>query len=194
MIAKLAKGQNWAKAAPWLAAITTILLFLLSKPSEPIFWALLNIPLYLLHQTEEHLWPGGFKDYMNKVVNRLPDGQESLTDSKVFWINILLVWVAFTVFAVLAFVNIGFGLLMIVFSMMNCLTHIAEGIRRRRWNPGLVMATIQFLLSIYAGYFITVSGFPNALVWWIGTVVFSAAVHAVVFKTVLKSNKTKSVE
>lgn len=33
-------------------------------------------------------WPGGFKNYINTVVNKSPQGQEALTDEKVFWINI----------------------------------------------------------------------------------------------------------
>lgn len=186
MIKTLAARQNWAKAAPALAVVTAVLLFLLFKPSNPLFWAFVNIPLYLLHQTEEHLWPGGFKDYMNHVVNHLPEGGESLTDAKVFWINILLVWFAFPVFAALAFWNIGFGLLIIVFSAINCLTHIGMAFRKRQWNPGLVMASLQLLVSVYAAWFLTAHGFGNAAAWWAGAVVFSAAVHAVVFRTLLK--------
>jgi 5'-3' exonuclease len=54
--------------------------------------ALLNIPLYLFHQCEEHYWPGGFKDYMNQKIHGLPNGEEKLTDTAVFRINILMVW------------------------------------------------------------------------------------------------------
>ena len=90
-----AKDQNWARIAPFLAVITAILLFVLFKPTDALFWVLINTPLYLFHQTEEHLWPGGFKDYVNRAVFSLPPREESLTDLKVFWINILLVWLAF---------------------------------------------------------------------------------------------------
>ena len=185
MICVLAKNQNWAKAAPWLGIITAFLLFLFFKPSQAMFWALINLPLYLFHQTEEHLWPGGFKNYINRVINKLPEGEEALTDEKVFWINILLVWLAFSVFGFLSFVNIGFGLLIVIFSIINCLSHIAQGAKRKKWNPGLVMASLQFVISTYAAYFVTVNGLSNKVFWWVGTIAFSVIVHAVLFKVVM---------
>jgi hypothetical protein len=186
LIQQLSKNQNWAKAAPILGLVTAIGLVWFFRPTESLFWALINIPLYLFHQTEEHLWPGGFKNYVNHVVNHLPQNQETLTDIKIFWINILLVWVAFLAFGVLSFVNIGFGLLIVVFSIINCLTHIFQGLRRKQWNPGLIMASIQFVVSIYAAWFITVHGLSNPVVWWIVTIVLSALAHVVVFRIVLK--------
>ena len=186
MIRQFAKNQNWAKLAPLLGIISTLWLLLFFKPTEPLFWAYINIPLYFFHQTEEHFWPGGFKNYINHIINGLPEGQETLTDIKVFWVNILLVWLAFLVFGILALVNLGFGLLIIVFSILNCLTHIFQGLKRKEWNPGLVMASLQFLVSLYAAYFVTMNGLENPVIWWIGTVVFSAVVHALLFRFVLK--------
>lgn len=191
MIDKLAENQNWAKLAPWLAIISASFLLANFKPSEAIFWALINIPLYLFHQTEEHYWPGGFKNYINQVINQLPEGEESLTDEKVFWINILLVWVSFSIFGILAFINIGFGLLIIIFSMMNCFTHIAQGIKHKGWNPGLIMASVQFMISVYGAYFITTNGLTDPWFWWTGTIVFSVIVHVLLFKFVMK-NDTES--
>jgi len=153
-------------ACSWCRASSIWLLWFF-KPSEVLFWAYINIPLYLFHQTEEHFWPGGFKNFVNHVINDLPEGEENLTDIDIFWINILLVWVAFIVFGLLARVKIGFGLLIIVFSIVNCLTHIVQGVRLKTWNPGLVMASLP-------------------TIWWIGTVVFSGIVHAVLFRMVLK--------
>jgi hypothetical protein len=185
MIQFLAKNQNWAKPTPIMGALALTLLFYSFNPSEPLFWALINIPLYLFHQTEEHYIPGGFKDWMNHVVLALPQNEELLTDIKVFWINILFVWVAFLIFGALAFINIGFGLLIIIFSIINCLTHIAEGAKRKSWNPGLVMASLQFTISLYAAYFVTTHWLHNALIWWIGAILFSIIIHILLFKLVM---------
>jgi len=183
MIKKLAENQNWANATPFLGIVSTVLLFVLTRPSQPIFWALVNIPLYFFHQMEEHLWPGGFKRYVNTVVNKLPEGEEILTDTKVFWINILLVWIAFVIFGALSFMDIRFGLLLIVFSIINCLTHIAMALRMKEWNPGLVMASLQFLISCYSAYFLTAyADIYTIALWWIVAIVFSIAAHVVVFK------------
>ena len=187
MIRKFAANQNWAKATPWLGIITAVLLFVFFNPANSMFWALVNIPLYLFHQMEEHYKPGGFKQYVNQVVNKLPAGKEALTDVKIFWINILLVWVAFAIFGALAFVNIGFGLLIIIFSLINCATHIGTAIRQKEWNPGLVVAAVQFALSIYGAYFISVHGdISNLLVWWIATLLVSILAHVILFKLILK--------
>lgn len=185
MISYLAKNQNWAKITPWAGVVFLTVLIVNFSVENPHFWALLNIPLYLFHQTEEHYIPGGFKDFMNQEVMHLQAGQEKLTDIKIFWINILMVWLAFAVFGTLSFINIGFGLLIIIFSIMNCLTHIAEGFKLKSWNPGLVMASFQFLISIYAAYFVTVHSLANPLSWWVGTIVFSVAVHVILFKLVM---------
>jgi hypothetical protein len=80
---------------------------------------------------------------------------------------------------------LGFGLFIVVFSIINCVSHIGQGIRRREWNPGLVMASIQFALSIYAAYFITANGLSNQLAWWIFTVILSILIHALLFKFVM---------
>lgn len=82
MIDSLARNQNWAKVAPWAGIFFTVLLFANFSVYDPHFWGLINIPLYLFHQTEEHYVPGGFKDFMNRTVMALPQGQEKLTDIK----------------------------------------------------------------------------------------------------------------
>jgi hypothetical protein len=74
MLDKLSENQKWAKIAPMLGIISLVWLFWFFRPTEPLFWAYVNIPLYLFHQTEEHFWPGGFKNYINKVIYNLPDG------------------------------------------------------------------------------------------------------------------------
>jgi len=185
MIQQFAKNQNWAKIAPVLGIVSAIWLFWFFKPTDVLFWVYIDIPLYLFHQTEEHFWPGGFKNYINHDINNLPEGEETLTDIQIFWINILLVWVVFIVFGLLALVNIGFGLLIIVFSIMNCLTHIVQGLRRKEWNPGLIMASLQFVISLYAAYFVTANGLTNPVFWWIATVVFLALIHAGLFRLIL---------
>lgn len=183
----LVKNQNWAKFTPWMGIAATVLLFSYTNSRQPIFWALVNIPLYLFHQTEEHFIPGGFKKFINQVIDGLPPGQEQLTDVDIFWVNILLVWVSFIIFGVLAIkVNIGFGLLIIVFSIINCLTHIFQGLKRMAWNPGLVMASIQFFLSLYGAYFVTAHALKNSVAWWIGAIIFSVTVHMILFGRVMK--------
>lgn len=191
MIKRFAANQAWAKWCPLMGAIAVAALFTFSKWDQPVFWALCNIPLYLFHQTEEHYLPGGFKKFVNERIFHLPAGEETLTDIKIFWINILLVWIAFLIFGIAACFNIGFGLCIIIFSIMNCLTHIFQGVRMMEWNPGLVTASIQFVLSLYAAWFITSHGLSYAGAWWIGSCVFSIVIHLIVFKAAMPKSKQK---
>ena len=180
MIIYFAQNQNWAKITPWLGIITTILLFKYTDISNPIFWALFNIPMYLFHQTEEHYLPGGFKNYVNLKMN---NGVEKLTDIKVFWINIVMVWLAFIILGSLSLVNIGFGLAIILFSVINCIAHIVMALRQKEWNPGLCMASIQLTLNIYAAWFIsTKADIHNIMIWWISMILFSIITHIIMFK------------
>jgi predicted cobalt transporter CbtA len=48
------------------------------------------------------------------------------------------------------------------------------------------MASLQFLISIYAAYFVTADGLSNPVIWWIATVIISAFVHVLLFRFVLK--------
>ncbi len=192
IIHKLAVNQNWAKFTPWMGVVSLLWLFKTFDLLNPHFWALINIPLYLFHQTEEHYIPGGFKNFINQKVLNLPLGQERLTDIKIFWINILMVWTAFLIFGILSFINLGFGLLIVIFSIMNCLTHIKEGVVRKSWNPGLVMASIQFVISLYAAIKISQSGLSNVVVWWLGTIIFSILAHVLLFKLVMSRNHSYS--
>jgi len=45
------------------------------------------------------------------------------------------------------------------------------------------MASIQFIVSVYAAYYISVNSLTNILFWWIGTILFSIAVHLFLFKS-----------
>lgn len=74
--------------------------------------------------------------------------------------------------------------LIIIFSITNCLTHIVQGIKLKEWNPGLVVASAQFLISIYAAYFVSANGLTNPVIWWIGTIVFLVVVHLFLFKII----------
>jgi len=126
--------------------------------------------------TEEHLWPGGFKQYINTFVNNDPEGTETLTDVKVFWINIVLVWIAFAVFGALAFVNLDFGLLLIVFSLINCSTHIRQAIvdRAMESRPRYGFDP-DHSVDLVPGWFVTTHGLTHPVLWWVGTVMLSLA-------------------
>ena len=145
---------NWAKASLPLA----IILFLISPfvyqgIGLGAFLVYLTLPVYMLHQFEEHAG-GQFKAFVNKTVGR---GQEVLGDRAIFGVNVLFVWLGTLVVLYLCvYVSIIWGLFAGYLMAVNGLGHIITSIRMRRYNPGLWSSVFLFLpLGIYIIYLIT---------------------------------------
>ena len=65
-------AANWQKALPVLGvvgAVVWIALFRDASLSERAAFAALLV-IYFFHQIEEHLWPGGFRQFANAHVFR----------------------------------------------------------------------------------------------------------------------------
>jgi hypothetical protein len=144
--------QNWAKICIILAIITTIFIFFVIKTENFILFLIwIQIPIYLLHQYEEHAWPGGFRDYVNLNVFQIKNGQYPLNDINIFWINIPVIWILMPLFAGLSYINLFFGLWIPYFAFINSLTHVFAAIVKREYNPGLVVSVILGIpMALYA--------------------------------------------
>ncbi len=143
--------KNWPKATIFLAIYTLVLLFLyLYKNNFLLFLIWLQIPVYWLHQFEEYILPGGFKEFFNKKVSKVYDVDLPITDSFKFWVNIPLIWVAFPLFAGLSGIDLQYGVWIAYFSIINGLAHLTWGIQYRGYNPGLV---VSVLMNIPIGIF-----------------------------------------
>lgn len=153
--------------------------------------------VYLIHEFEEHVLPGGFKDYINHrvfdpmVEHKLPAGRDlppgdfPLTDRSVFWINIVFIWILFPLAAVAAGrIDIRFGLLLPWFGIVNAATHIVVALVKRGYNPGLVISvflniptgiwTLAVLSDAGAGTGAQLTFFGLAVVGHAGLVAFVA--------------------
>ncbi|HML06104.1 MAG TPA: HXXEE domain-containing protein [Methanobacterium sp.] len=143
--------KNWAKLCLILSVIVTIIIFLVVKTDNMLLFLIwIQIPIYLLHQFEEHAWPGGFRKYVNLNIFKVKNAEYPLSDLSVFWINIPIIWVLMPIFAALSYLNLFFGLWIPYFAVLNSLTHVIAAIVKREYNPGLV---VSLLLGIpVAGY------------------------------------------
>jgi hypothetical protein len=149
-------------ATDWSATFTTIFVLL---------------PIYMLHQYEEH---GGdrFRLYVNRTVG---NGTEVLTPAAVFVINIGAVWILDVAVIYLAWaVDLGLGLIAVYLMLINAIVHIVGAIRSRSYNPGLVTAVILFLpAGGYALYRIQISGAATIMELITG-IAIGAAVHVLI--------------
>jgi len=143
--------KNWAKLCLILSVIVTIIIFLVVKTDNMLLFLIwIQIPIYLLHQFEEHAWPGGFRKYVNLNIFKVKNAEYPLSDLSVFWINIPIIWVLMPIFAALSYLNLFFGLWIPYFAVLNSLTHVIAAIVKREYNPGLL---VSLLLGIpVAGY------------------------------------------
>lgn len=134
-----------ALAGLTLCVVATGLAFRLRTADLAVF---LLIPIYMLHQYEEHA-DDRFRFFVNKM---LGDGAQLLTRLDVFLINVPGVWGIYAlVFTLAVTVHTGIGLIAAYTTLINALIHIAQAVRMRCYNPGLVTSIVLFFpASIWA--------------------------------------------
>lgn len=108
----------------------------------PLILVFLQLPVYMLHQLEEHD-DDRFRRFINDMIG---GGREVLSRGAVFVINVPGVWGVNLLSILLAFsLDLGFGLIAVYLTLINGLVHLAQAVRLRRYNPGLITAVLLFL-------------------------------------------------
>ncbi|MGC4004153.1 MAG: HXXEE domain-containing protein [Pirellulales bacterium] len=134
---------QWPYAALFAAAFFTALApFVFRYAGVPLGLVYLQLPIYMLHQYEEHAG-----DRFRKWVNgMLGHGQDVLTPIATFWINSLLVWgLNFVALYLACFVDVSLGLMTFYLPMLNAFGHIMPALFKRAYNPGLITSVLVFL-------------------------------------------------
>jgi hypothetical protein len=150
--------RNWMYAG-LVAAV--FLLAVLPVVSAGLNWPLIAVylllPVYMLHQVEEH-HDDRFRKFVNEVMG---GGREVLSTPAVVVINIGGVWLISLIVLYLArFVSVGLGLIAVYLTLVNAVVHVLGAVALRRYNPGLVTAILLFLpVGIWA--LIVVSSAPG---------------------------------
>jgi hypothetical protein len=140
-------ADNWQKALPALAIIgigVWLALFRGDPASEQAMFAALLV-IYMLHQTEEHLWPGGFRQFTNARVFESGRDDWPVDRGGVALINIGCVWLPVAAAALFPQALRWLGLAWVALTLVNAVTHIVTSIRFRCYNPGLATAIVLFV-------------------------------------------------
>jgi hypothetical protein len=142
--------REWPKTGLILSIFLFVFLFVFVRESDTVvFVILLHTPLYMLHQTEEYVFPGGFGRYFNTDIFKLDTEDGPLNENFIFAVNILLIWVALPVFGILSTINYQFGLWIPYFSFFAGISHILLAIKAGKlYSPGLI---VSLLLNIPIG-------------------------------------------
>jgi len=184
--------KNWAKLSLFLAIIITVLIYIFVKPSNFLLFLIwIQLPIYLLHQFEEHNC-NGFKNYVNRTVFKVKVGDFPLNDKIIFWVNIPIVWILIPIFSVLSSVNIMFGLWIPNFAIFNSLTHIIFSVRNQEYNPGLF---VSLILGIPVGIYALIIFYSNIQVPILISalsIFFAILLHVIVFALIRKNYNKQS--
>jgi len=142
--------KEWAKVGVILSVFLFVFLFVFVRKSDfVVFILLLQTPLYMLHQTEEYIFPGGFGKYFNTKIFNLETEDKPVDENFIFFVNVILIWIVLPLFGLLSTINYQYGLWIPYFSFFAGIAHVALAIKaKRRYNPGLI---ISLLVNIPVG-------------------------------------------
>lgn len=125
------------------AFVLLLLLPLVTKGGSTLtVLTFLHLPVYMLHQFEEHD-RDRFRIFFNQTVGQ---GHEALTRLAVFVTNVPGVWLVLlgAIYAA-SEVHPGWALIAVYLVGVNALVHIAHAVLFRRYNPGLATAVLLFM-------------------------------------------------
>lgn len=176
--------QNWSRVAlPAGVVLAATIATLTVGGNEREAMVALLLPIYMVHQYEEHAH-GRFIAFVNEHVGK---GLPILTVESVFWINILLVWVLFVaISAVTAWVSPILVLIPIYATLLNGIVHIATTAKLRVYNPGLFTSIALFVPWCVACAWVWTRQVDRP---WLATVIGligAVAVHAILIVYALR--------
>ena len=136
-------ARNWMYAGAVAGLfLSSLVPLLIGAWSLPLLLIYLQLPVYLLHQVEEH-HDDRFRQFVN---DNIAGGLPALTTEAVVVINVPGVWGINLLALYLArFVDLGLGLIAVYLTLVNAILHVVSTIALRKYNPGLVTALVLFL-------------------------------------------------
>lgn len=134
--------REWPYAVLFTAGFLLALAPFFGALGLPLLLVYLQLPLYMVHQFEEHR-QDRFRKFFNEVIG---GGREALTPGAVFVINSVGVWGVDLASLYLAWcVGLAWGLVAVYLTLVNAVVHIVMAVVLRRYNPGLWTAVCVFL-------------------------------------------------
>lgn len=147
--------DNWYKSTLFLAVYLLIFLILFVLQTDfALFLIWLQFIVYLIHQFEEYILPGGFVAFFNKNLLQSKMADYPLDKRASFWINIPIIFIAFPLSAILAgTLDISIGIWTAYFSVINAASHVGMSFKYK-YNPGLLVSMfLNIPVGLYTIYF-----------------------------------------
>jgi hypothetical protein len=140
-------AASWQKPLPYLTAAGVVLWIALFRDdplSERALFAALLV-IYFVHQIEEHVWPGGFRQFMDANVFKSGNDNWPVDKAGVALVNTAYVWLPIGLAALFPESLRWLGLAWVGLSLINGIIHLITSIRLRVYNPGLVTGVLLLI-------------------------------------------------
>jgi hypothetical protein len=189
--------KDWAKTGFIISIFLFVFLFVFVKDMNFIvFLILLQTPLYMLHETEEYIFPGGFGKFFNRDIFKLQTDDKPIDEKFIFFVNVILIWIILPLFGILSLKNYSFGLWIPYFSFFAGVSHIALGIKSKKiYNPGLIISlTINIPVGAWTIYYLYSQGIINSYIFNINCAIGLAAnlvlpvIGSIIYKKHMKNH------
>lgn len=173
----------WAKAGFITALFLLIILFFNSRVPigsfEWLYW--FSIPVYMFHQFEEYVYPGGFKEELNQIQSKNIPNQEVLTNKLVLLVNIGFVWILNLILIILGAISVIFPIILMTIVCFNGFVHVGASIKFHKYNPGLIISIIGNIpLGLYVLFGLGITGYASIVELTIG-ILIGILLHALLF-------------
>ncbi len=170
-------NRHWAKFGGAAGILLVLYVYIIAGHELPLLrkYAILNLAFLMLHQFEEYVLPGGFKEYFNNyIVDPMGFIRNKITDKAILFVNIVLGW-GLSVIIILFLSNSIIAVVSIIgIFFVNGLIHFFVSFKLRGYNPGVVTGAVLFIpLTIYfMNKLITTGMFPNSNLFTILPLIF----------------------
>jgi hypothetical protein len=165
-------------AAPVLFSVLAILFF--TTPALNIYqWLLwLHLPVIMIHEFEEYIAPGGFKDFINTRTilatgNTRQDGL--LNEPYIFLVNPVLIWPWVIIGAVFYTIPwIGFAAVIFQFAINNLQHAITFQVKNKGYNPGLFTTMVLLIpYCVLVTWYVVVHDVMTPSDWVLSFILFA---------------------
>ncbi|AUC15500.1 hypothetical protein BTO06_10265 [Tenacibaculum sp. SZ-18] len=119
-----------------------------------MFLIWLQFVIYLVHQFEEYVLPGGFLEFLNKELLGSAESDFPADKKFSFWINIPIIFVGYPVSAILSgYIDLSIGIWTAYFSIINAMSHVGMFLKHK-YNPGFFISLfLNIPVGIYTIYY-----------------------------------------
>ena len=134
--------KEWAKVGVILSIFLSVFLFVFVRKFDfVVFILLFQTPLYMLHQTEEYIFPGEFGKFFNTKIFNLETEDKPVDENFIFYVNVILIWIVLPVFGLLSTIDYQYGLWIPYFSFFAGIAHVALALKAKKlYNPGMIVS------------------------------------------------------